>query len=255
MYVIYNLEETVKYMDIIIGSLNDFLNEIKRIQASLKVDEGNITRPFYYRGQNKVFDELKPSIGRLGCSLLDYENDMISEFKRLKPNEFISLKNDFDMIAKMQHYGLKTRLLDITENPLIALFFACQDSNDDNGEVFIIYPDIVHNSTDDMTIMFSSFYNLGAVFPRQIDDLIYQLEKSLLLRGVRREGYQNEEIEFYYKQIISNNNEPICVLPSIESEREARQKAAFLLFPNMINEDNKFPHNNQFESEIINYKK
>ena len=37
----------------------------------------------------------------------------------------------------MQHYGIPTRLLDFSLNPLIALYFAVTDNQDKDGKVIL----------------------------------------------------------------------------------------------------------------------
>ncbi|MDE6736454.1 MAG: FRG domain-containing protein, partial [Treponemataceae bacterium] len=53
------------------------------------------------------------------------ENRMLEAFSRYFAHEVDACKNAVAKLALMQHYGLKTRFLDISENPLAALYFAC----------------------------------------------------------------------------------------------------------------------------------
>lgn len=94
-----------------------------------------------YRGQSKDYP-LLPSIARKDprINTTDLEIEMLSELKRRSQNfQIHSLKDDWDWLVYAQHFGMKTRLLDWTTNPLSALWFACKDVShfDENSFVYI----------------------------------------------------------------------------------------------------------------------
>jgi hypothetical protein len=84
-----------------------------------------------YRGQADSKWNLEPRIvrGGLDSTFIKWEEDLIEEFKRLGRNLINQdiLNNEWDLLALAQHHGLKTRLLDWTTNPLVALWFAFKE--------------------------------------------------------------------------------------------------------------------------------
>lgn len=78
---------------------------------------------WFFRGQKCDQWAVVPSAFR-GDGLAA-EHDVLKDAIRRSPAEFRGL-SEFEILAKLQHYGLGTRLLDVTLNPLVALYFACE---------------------------------------------------------------------------------------------------------------------------------
>lgn len=89
-----------------------------------------------FRGHpNKDFT-LLPTLFR-DSEKVGNEHLMINKYIETFP-EFKS-QPKINVLADMQHYGLPTRLLDWTSNPLVALYFACNDSNQKDQDGCILY--------------------------------------------------------------------------------------------------------------------
>jgi hypothetical protein len=135
-YKEYNVSSFREFQDIILGIPTDHF--------------------ILYRGQQ--FDKkLLPKIARFDIADADEtERQMLEDFQR-RSLHLIDYHpgNSWDWLALAQHHGMATRLLDWTENPLIALWFSMSPKLDDmNTEYSVVWAfdvpkaDIV-NSTDD----------------------------------------------------------------------------------------------------------
>jgi len=125
--------ESASYNEIPIDSFDQFVSEVGKPDLHQAVGS---SMPILFRGQEDDLP-LLPRIGRPGYvsqNILVREEDLMAEFYRLIfPHlSHFSYRSPWDELAIAQHHTLPTRLLDWTENPLVALWFAFIKENQEN---------------------------------------------------------------------------------------------------------------------------
>lgn len=121
-----------KVSDTVCASVTEYLDAVFALQTRVG------TR--CYRGQANKKWRPEPSVLR-GMST-DAEPAIISELMLESPEDFAGDYSMFDKLVRAQHYSLPTRLLDVSLNPLVGLFFACHDRAPDasaaDGQIFVL---------------------------------------------------------------------------------------------------------------------
>ena len=197
-------------------SLDEFKRKIEEFEKETKLFRGNMQT--FYRGHANYAYKCEPSIFRKNS--LSSESTIFHQCMERLPYEFNHLPSTFDKLAKMQHYGAPTRLLDFTVSSEIALFFACCSMSGKEDGKIIIYK-TTSTSQDDIGVQVLSAL---AKYSEKLDADFYD--------HVRMEigtNYTDENIRACIEKSY-------FVIPKISNDRLHRQKGLFLIFGQQLKE-------------------
>ena len=219
---------------ILIDSVSSFIEMIKQVKETKEAQDGTSTE-LYFRGQETEFWDIEPSIFR--DDMLSIEHKLMQIPLQKSPTEFRDLKSMFDIMTKYQHYGMCTRLLDLTTNPLVALYFACKKHGavkyvTEDGEVekepygVIYYTDKYYSSqsTDIEIQIVSALASYDLEKENTLSDVLERLYHDRIIGERTKDNWLVNYGEFV--KIIQNN---YMVIPTYTNERLRKQSGVFLL--------------------------
>ena len=217
-----------------INSISSYIKAIFDLRSS-KIAEYSLSSYWFFRGQKNSLWGVSPSAFRNDA--LQYEFASIETAIRQRPYDFRECTTNFEILTKLQHYGLGTRLLDVTLNPLVALYFASETyedfvlGKDGRGKYVLRDGKIVYrygygHKLTELDV------RIACAFP------FIEFAKDLTLAGLCKELYNNGIISTDQQIILMENNyekfiqviqHNSFVVSSYSNERLTRQSGAFVI--------------------------
>jgi hypothetical protein len=183
---------------------------------------------YYFRGLSDEQYQLLSSLDRIALSARHFifagkeiqnrfrEQLFLREFKKIAHNHLHTSSipaTQCEWLSLMQHYGIPTRLIDLTKSPFIALYFAVRDwFTEKNAVIWAISPHAFHEA---------SFHRLKrSGFPHSMTDTNYNYSQM--------HEFLNDD--FFDEAFLTDKYDIAMILnPNWASSRLAAQQGAFLI--------------------------
>lgn len=248
-----------------------------------------ITINTVYRGESK-FTWIKDDFEEYGNNR-DNVSTVKAPLPRLYRNNYLSQElffineyqqqishpfhDKFSILADMQHYGLPTRLLDVTSNVLVAIFFSL-DNEEHDGVIFrytrkpnnqmtkaeeklfvdfifeYSFVDGVYAFSDVLSQLVVNYTKLNDKYPLLWNpQQLQHYSPDVMFPVLEPKGFPYPPEEAHLNKIVEENldllreiylkmrlNEPMLLIPPVFlSERIRNQSGKFLLFTKKLNKD------------------
>lgn len=209
-----DIYEEYPHLTFHIHNLVEYLQIVKLMKDAQYADETLV-----FRGISKSDWSMTPSLARYSGYDETVEYEMVNNFLTLRPEAFQGLHSNFEILAKMQHYGLPTRLLDFTTNPLVSLYFACADNPRNEARV-LCSSTFLSNSQNEIIESICGSYKQYALDNVSVEDFLKTTNLS--------------PYEYIARLYLQKNFRPLFVKPWYWNQRIINQSAIFLVFANSL---------------------
>jgi len=198
-----------------------------------------------YRGHGSVDFRLSPSIFRK-ASTRENEHILLRELIAAHPEDFDRDTSALEMLVRMQHFSLPTRLLDVTMNPLVALYFACEtvkkrvtlpsgktQTQDMDGHVVMlrVHKGRVRYFDSDTVSCLTNLARLSWSYKRKIDTMLEQERFNESTPIKRLLHFIRQEKNGFLDEIEPDDLDSIILVkPKQNNKRILAQAGAFFAF-------------------------
>ena len=204
----------------------------------------------YYRGQSSFYESWLPSLFR-ETKWVDNEVLLNSRVMSRHVDEFSDCKTTIERLIKLKHFNQPSRLLDIVSNPLMALYFACNNekekssgiiatifSKQENEKYSLISDTVVELSSLSMNNRLPALYSCKRTKDKEIMESQYNEEKKccnycVINSFLEEQAHQCKKdmgIESYWDNVsLEKLNQCIVVNPEENNVRIKQQQGLFIL--------------------------